>query len=143
MPKYFLLADAERALPEVGRLLSQAVFHRAEFQKADQEFNAFQAHIRISGGARVDRSAYLSLRARRDTSLAAMKHALEQIERTGAQVKDLEIGLIDFLCLYEGREVCLCWRLGEDRIGFWHGTEEGFRGRKPIDDEFLKKHSTE
>ncbi|HLH38584.1 MAG TPA: DUF2203 domain-containing protein [Bryobacteraceae bacterium] len=143
MPKYFLLADAERALPEVGRLLHQAVFHRAEFQKADQELNEFQSRIRISGGARVDRSAYLSLRARRDTSLAAMKQALEEIERIGALVKDLDIGLIDFLCLYEGREVCLCWKLGEDRIGYWHGTEEGFRGRKPIDDRFLKKHSTE
>ena len=58
------------------------------------------------------------------------------MERSGAQIKDLDIGLIDFLTMYRGREVLLCWKLGEEGIGYWHGTEEGFRGRKPIDDEF-------
>ena len=48
---------------------------------------------------------------------------------------------IDFLTLYHGREVCLCWKLGEDRIRFWHGMEEGFRGRKAIDEEFLENHA--
>ena len=143
MAKYFKLADAERLLPQVGQLLHQAIFHRSEYQKTDRELNEFQTRIRVSGGARVDRSAYLAVRARRDTSAAAMKQALAEIEQAGALVKDLDIGLIDFLCLYEGREVCLCWKLGEDGIRFWHGTEEGFRGRKPIDDKFLKKHSAE
>lgn len=143
MATYFKLADAERLLPQVGQLLHQAIFHKSEYQKSDRELGEFQKRIRVSGGARVDRSAYLALRARRDTSAAALKQALEDIEKIGALVKDLDIGLIDFLCLYQGREVCLCWKLGEDRILFWHGTEEGFRGRKPIDDEFLKKHSAE
>ena len=83
------------------------------------------------------------MRARRDTSAAALKSAFERIQRTGALVKDLDIGLIDFLAIYQGREVCLCWKLGEDRIAFWHGTEEGFRGRKPIDEEFLRGHRGE
>jgi hypothetical protein len=48
--------------------------------------------------------------------------------------------LIDFPALYQGREVLLCWKLGEDRIAFWHGVDEGFRGRKPIDDEFRENH---
>jgi hypothetical protein len=58
----------------------------------------------------------------------------------GVLVKDLDIGLIDFLTHYQGREVCLCWKLGEERIRFWHGTGEGFAGRKPIDGEFLENH---
>jgi hypothetical protein len=56
-------------------------------------------------------------------------------------VKDLDIGLVDFPTVFRGVEVCLCWKLGEPRIGYWHGAEEGFRGRKPIDQDFLAHHS--
>ena len=143
MPKYFKLAEAERLLPQLGPLLHQAIFQKSEYQKADHELNELQSRIRISGGARVDRPAFLAVRGRRDTSAAALQQALEEIGQIGALVKDLDIGLIDFLCLYQGREVCLCWKLGEDRIRFWHGTEEGFGGRKPIDQDFLRNHSTE
>jgi hypothetical protein len=52
-----------------------------------------------------------------------------EIEQLGALVKDLDIGLLDFMARYEGRDVCLCWKLGEDAIRYWHGAEEGFRGR--------------
>ena len=98
------------------------------------------SRIRISGGMRVDREGHLAARTRRDSSAAGLKEALERVEQAGALVKDLDIGLIDFLTLYRGREVCLCWKLGEDRIAFWHSTEEGFRGRREIDQDFLKNH---
>jgi hypothetical protein len=49
-------------------------------------------------------------------------------------VRDLDLGLVDFPSLLEGEEVCLCWKLGEERIAFWHGIEEGFAGRKPLDE---------
>src|SRR5579864_8145193 len=97
----------------------------------------------MAGGSRVDPSKMLALRARREDSAAALKEALEQVEDTGAQVKDLNIGLIDFLSRFRDRDVCLCWKLGESGIHFWHGLEEGFKGRKPIDEEFLKGHSGE
>ncbi len=140
MPRYFTLNESERLLPEVERALRDALFHRGEYQKADEELDGSVQHIRMSGGARVDRGAYLAARSRRDTSAAALKDALDRIENIGALVKDLDIGLIDFLSLYKGREVCLCWKLGEDRIRFWHGAEEGFRGRKLIDDAFVAGH---
>jgi|SRR5579872_6314308 len=143
MPRYFTLRECETLLPEVERALREAVAHRAEYQKADAELDTSVKHIRVSGGARVNRGAYLAARARRDTSAAGLKQALEEIEHTGAIVKDLEIGLIDFLSRYRGREVCLCWKLGEDRIRFWHGTDEGFKGRKPIDEDFLRGHCGE
>jgi hypothetical protein len=141
MPKYFTLPQAELLLPEIDRLLQLAIHHKSEYTQADRELDQALAKIRISGGARVDRGAMLALRARRDSSAAALKDSLAEIEKTGALVKDLDIGLIDFLCLYQGREVCLCWKLGEARIRFWHSTEEGFQGRKPIDDDFLRDHS--
>jgi hypothetical protein len=140
MPRYFTVAESERLLPEVERALRDALFHKAEYLKADEELEASNHRIRVAGGSRVDRGAYLAMRSRRDTSTAALKDAVEAVERTGAVLKDLDIGLIDFLTQYHGREVCLCWKLGEDRIRFWHGTDEGYRGRKPIDEEFLRTH---
>jgi len=135
VPRYFTLTESERLLPEVERSLRDALFHKAEYQKSDDELDGSVQHIRMSGGARLDRGVYLATRARRDSSAVALREALEQIEKIGVLVKDLDIGLIDFLSLYHGREVCLCWKLGEDRIAFWHGTDEGFKGRKAIDDE--------
>jgi hypothetical protein len=81
------------------------------------------------------------VRARRDSGAAALKAAMEQIDEIGAQVKDLDIGLIDFLSRFQDRDVCLCWKLGESGIGFWHGVDEGFQGRKPIDQAFRDGHS--
>jgi hypothetical protein len=140
MPRHFTLTEAERMLPEVERALRDALFHKAEYQAADESLNATMQGIRMAGGSRVNPGPILATRARRDTSARALREVFETIEQIGVLVKDLDIGLIDFLTLYQGREVCLCWKLGEERIRFWHGMEEGFAGRKPIDDEFLENH---
>jgi len=137
MPQYFTLSQAQSLIPEVERLLRDALFHKHEYQKAHDELQQTNERIRASGGSRVNPGAMLSVRARRDTSASALKQLLEEIQETGAIVKDLDIGLIDFLSVYQNREVCLCWKLGEDGIAYWHGTEEGFAGRKPIDQDFL------
>ena len=94
----------------------------------------------MAGGSRVNPGQFLAMRARRDSSAKGLQEVFHRVEEMGVLVKDLDIGLIDFLARYQGREVCLCWKLGEDGIGFWHGLEEGFRGRKAIDDEFRKNH---
>jgi len=141
--RYFTLPEAQRALPEVERQLKDALFHKAESQKAQDQMDRTTEHVRSSGGARVNPGEVLAQRARRDTSIAALKNALDEIEEAGALVKDLDIGLLDFMTRYRDRDVCLCWRLGEDQIRFWHGEEEGFRGRKPIDQEFLQNHRGE
>ena len=140
MPRHFTLAQAEQMLPEVEHALRDALFHKAEYQAAEEELIASTQRIRMAGGSRVNPGPILAMRARRDTSAAALKEIFERIQEMGVLVKDLDVGLIDFLSFYQGHEVCLCWKLGEERIGFWHGLEEGFRGRKPIDDEFLRNH---
>lgn len=140
MPRYFTVTEAERMLPEVDRALRDALFHKAEYQAADAELNATMQGIRMAGGSRVNPGPILATRARRDASAGVLREVFEKIEQMGVLVKDLDIGLIDFLTRYQGREVCLCWKLGEERIRFWHGMEEGFAGRKPIDDEFLENH---
>jgi len=140
MPRYFTLAQAEQMLPEVEQALRDALFHKSEYQAAEEELNRSAQRIRMAGGSRVNPGPILATRARRDTSASALKEIFDRVEEMGVLIKDLDIGLIDFLTRYHGQEVCLCWKLGEDRIRFWHSTEEGFRGRKPIDDEFLQNH---
>ena len=140
MPRYFTLEQAERNLPEVERLLRDALYQKAEAQKAHDELEAQTQRIRMSGGVRVDHAKLLDMRSRRDACSSALQKALEGIMELGAQVKDLDIGLIDFLTVFDGREVCLCWKLGESRIAFWHSMEDGFRGRKPIDNAFRAGH---
>jgi len=127
-------------LPEVDRALRDALFHKAEYQAADAELNATMQGIRMAGGSRVNPGPILATRARRDASTLALRKVFEKIEQMGVLIKDLETGLIDFLTLYQGHEVCLCWKLGEEGIGFWHGMEEGFAGRKPIDEKFRENH---
>jgi hypothetical protein len=141
VPRYFTLPQAERLLPDVERFLRDALFHKSEAQKAHQELEETSDRIRMSGGMRVNPGQLLGVRARLDTSVAALKDALEHIEEAGALVKDLDIGLIDFLSRFQDRDVCLCWKLGETGIGFWHSVDEGFQGRKPIDQEFRDGHS--
>jgi hypothetical protein len=141
MNRYFTVAQAERLLPDAERFLRDALFHKAEATKAHQELEQTSERIRTMGGVRINPGQLMAVRARLETSSAALKEAIEQVEGLGAQIKDLDIGLIDFLARFDGRDVCLCWKLGETQIGFWHGLEEGFRGRKPIDQRFLEGHS--
>lgn len=143
MPRYFTLAEAESCLPQVEHCLRDALFHKADADKAQKDLDERTQRIRMAGGSRVDPGPLLELRARRDRGATGLKAALEKIENIGAQIKDLNIGLIDFPTFYEDREVCLCWRLGEERIGFWHGIDEGFRGRKPIDEDFIAALSSD
>jgi hypothetical protein len=140
MPRYFTRDQAERLLPQVEGSIREALFVKAEFQEADNTLRDATRAIMLSGGMNVDRDRLLETRQRRDNSVARLQQALERIHEYGCQVKDLDIGLLDFPSLYHGQEVLLCWRLGEQRIEFWHGIEEGFRGRKPIDDEFIANH---
>jgi hypothetical protein len=141
--RYFTLAEAQRVLPQVERHLREALFHKSESQEAQGYLDKTVQRVRDSGGARVNPNEILTLRARRDASISALKEALDEIEGAGAVLKDLDIGLLDFMTRYRERDVCLCWKLGEERIGFWHGAEDGFRGRKPIDQEFLQNHRGE
>ena len=57
---------------------------------------------------------------------------LDYLLEIGVIVKDVENGLIDFYSFYEGREIFLCWRLGEDSIKYWHEADSGYKDRKPI-----------
>jgi hypothetical protein len=141
MPKRFTLAEAERLLPEIETIIREAVSLKALYQETEQELQSFAQRVAMAGGMSVDRDAVLQQRADRDSHGQRLKAAVDRIQDYGCVIKDLDIGLIDFPTLFRGQEVYLCWRMGESGIQHWHGVNEGFAGRKPIDADFLQNHS--
>ena len=141
MPKRFTLAEAERLLPEIEKLIREAVSLKAQYMEEEEALQAISQRVAMQGGMTIDRDAVLRGRAARDRHGERLKAAIEEIQEHGVLIKDLDIGLIDFPTLFHGREVYLCWKMGEVGINHWHGVDEGFAGRKPIDPDFLENHS--
>lgn len=140
MSRYFTLAEAESLLPKVEAGLRQALDLYASHQETESKLQQALRRIAMLGGALIDRDEISGMRERRDAAAAELNEAIETIHGYGCQIKDLRIGLIDFPTMYRGSEVLLCWRFGEKGIHFWHGPEEGFRGRKAIDQDFRDNH---
>jgi len=140
MPRRFTLAEAQSLIPSVDRLLRETVPLKSEYQEAEHAIQSMSRRISVMGGMAVDREQAIDARNRRDAVAAKLRALIEQVQEFGCVVKDLDTGLIDFPTLFRGEEVYLCWRLGETAIEFWHGVDEGFRGRKAIDQDFLDHH---
>ena len=140
MPRYFTLQQAEKLLPEVESAIREAIHQKSIYQQAEEEWQSFASRVTMLGGVRVDHSQVMDMKQRRESSAMRLKGAVEKIQDYGCVVKDLDIGLIDFPTLFHGEEVYLCWKLGESGIEIWQGVQEGFRGRKAIDAEFLAEH---
>ena len=140
MPKLFTHAEAESLIPQVDRLLREAIAAKSDFEEADRAIQKFAERVMVMGGVVVDRDHVLESRNRRDELSGRLRQTIESIQEIGCLVKDLDTGLVDFPTLFQDREVYLCWKLGETGISFWHEVEAGFRGRKPIDREFLENH---
>jgi hypothetical protein len=140
MPRYFTLDQAHRTLPHVEDTIRRAIDLKADYQSAEEELRELTRKVMASGGMMLDREHVANLRNTREESASRLRTAIETVQELGCVVKDLDIGLLDFPTLYKGQEVYLCWRLGETRIEYWHGMDEGFRGRKAIDDDFLANH---
>ena len=134
MEKTFTYEEAQTLLPVLESLLRRAVEAKELVQQVEEEFDELKAQIVVSGGILVDIVRMAGRRAAKDKALQAVKDTLGEIVAIGVQVKDLEIGLLDFPCVVAGETVLLCWKMGESGITHWHGTDEGFRGRKPVDD---------
>lgn len=134
----FTLDEAQTLLPILESLLKQAIQGKQLIVSVDAELQETAHRVFLNGGTRLD-VVYLARRkAEREKAIRRVKDALAEIDATGVQVKDLDIGLLDFPCQVEGEIVLLCWKMGEPKIAHWHGVSEGFAGRKPIDDRIAK-----
>lgn len=140
MSKRFTLAEAESLIPSVDRLLRQAVELKSGYANAARKMDSFQERIALMGGVIVDRGKVQEARDRRDDAAASLRSLIEQVQELGCLIKDLDMGLVDFPTTFRGREVYLCWKLGEPSIAYWHGVDEGFAGRKAIDQDFREHH---
>jgi hypothetical protein len=125
MPQYFSLQEANEALNIIRPLMDEVQMIRQKILENQPE--AWPA-IEKSAGNGGNRA--LSNLVQDFERLDALVH---QIQDTGAQIKDINTGLLDFSALKNGREVYLCWQHGEDDIQYWHEVEAGFAGRQPIE----------
>lgn len=141
MSRYFTLTEAEAMLPAVEQSVRQAQALQSRLAEAETVMRSHNRKIAMSGGALVNLNRVHAMRDQSASAARQLKRTIEWLMSAGCQVKDLAEGLVDFPALYRGEEVLLCWRLGESKIGYWHGLTEGFAGRKEIDEDFRRGHS--
>jgi len=132
--KYFSRHEAEELLPMIGDYLGQALDQKKKIDELDEELSRGAARIMALGGSIPPLEQLTKNRAERQKLAAELEEGVKRIQETGCVIKDLDVGLIDFPSLRGGEEVYLCWKLGEERIVYYHGIDEGFAGRKPLDD---------
>ena len=128
--RLFTLAEAERTLPLVRRIVADLMVEYPRWRAAVSRFEL------LTGGARADWGETGELVEARDAVTAAagkINGYLKELETIGCVFKGFDAGLVDFYSLRDDRPVFLCWRMGEERISNWHELDAGFGGRQPID----------
>jgi hypothetical protein len=131
--RIFTLTEAERTRRELEPFLIEAIGARRKLSVLEQDLTAVSTRILMMGGVLVPYAKLAEKRLEHQSLADVMKANLEKILSTGCLVKDLDIGLLDFPAIVNNEEVYLCWKLGEDRIRYYHRQDEGYAGRKPID----------
>ncbi|MFN8535206.1 MAG: DUF2203 domain-containing protein [Dehalococcoidia bacterium] len=129
-PRYFTVDQANRLLPELIPLLEELQAMKRQLDALREGQAQLQEKARSNGHNRAAEIAEVS-----GTIEQIVNESGERIARVnalGVEIKDVEIGLIDFLSLHQGRRVYLCWKLGELSVRYWHTLEAGYAGRQPI-----------
>lgn len=134
----FSLEQAQSLLPVLESLLRTAIGGKKLIEEVDGEMQATAHQVFLNGGTLLNIVQIARRKAEREKAVQRVKDAVAEIDATGVQLKDLDIGLLDFPCRVDGEIILLCWKLGEKGIAHWHGTEEGFAGRKPIDERIAR-----
>ena len=129
--RHFTPEEANALLTKVRPIAEALVAHRRSMAvTATRQARLVQ---RIAGnGGDFDPQEPRTLEEEFTREGEAVARCVEQLERFGVLVKDLDRGLVDFPALRGDEEVLLCWQVGEDEIAYWHGVDEGFAGRKPL-----------
>lgn len=118
--KRFTLAEANRTLPLVQRIVQDIV-------KRHEELSTLQTALSAGKPANA---------AEAETAIARLAEQLQnyfdELRDIGCDLKDVQIGLVDFIGRHRGHDVCLCWKLGEEQVAYWHELQTGFAGRQPV-----------
>ncbi|MDP9372490.1 MAG: DUF2203 domain-containing protein [Chloroflexota bacterium] len=126
--RYFTVEEANALLPDLRMVLIAFRAGRRQITEDRAELAGLGELPKLNG--QTARASELAERIANEVH--AIREGLEGLTALGVEVKDLDSGLVDFPHWREGRVVYLCWRLGEERIAFWHDLDAGFRGRQPL-----------
>ncbi|MFO7634185.1 MAG: DUF2203 domain-containing protein [Caldilinea sp.] len=124
--RYFTLEEARAALPQVKALMEQVQVARREILRLRPDSLPVIEKAALNGGNKS--MGELAIHVMR------LEAGVKGIMALGVTIKDIDAGLVDFIGIRNGREVYICWRYGEDEIGFWHEINAGFAGRRPLDE---------
>jgi hypothetical protein len=119
--KYFTVAEANRAVGYIGRIMADIC---ARYRQA-VALRELIEHPRP--GDEMDQ-----LRGSYEASMDHLNELVDELHQVGVELKDFEQGLVDFPALHQGREVCLCWHVGETMVSHWHELDTGFAGRQDV-----------
>ncbi len=130
MAHYFTREEAEALLPAVIPVLEQIRDQRKAMLEAETELG--ELHMQSMNNGHHLHNRIARLQRTLEQVIESLQALASQLEGFGCVLKDPDMGLIDFLSQRSGREIYLCWRLGEDRINYWHYLDTGFAGRQPL-----------
>lgn len=117
----FTLQQANATLPLVRRIVGDVVRTHSEAARAQQQLE------KVVGAAEQK-----PIQARFEHAMHRLEDFVDELSEIGCELKDYQTGLIDFTGRHMGRDICLCWKLGEEHIAYWHEVNTGFAGRKPV-----------
>jgi len=123
-PRLFTVEEANALLPKLEELLDEVAVHRNARRERAPRLEPILGASASNGGGRVG-SEY-------GVEAYNLYLAIERIRKLGVLLKDLDTGLLDFPHERDGRVVFLCWHPPEERIGYWHEIQTGYRGRQPL-----------
>jgi hypothetical protein len=129
--RHFTPEEANAALSQVRPLVERMVEHRRAHVEALERQEELEGRIRGNGGG-IPPALLAETAAEVERHARELARAVDDIVELGVEVKDLDEGLVDFPTQRRGETVLLCWQLGEDEIGYWHTSQEGFAGRRPL-----------
>ena len=137
---HFTVGDVEALIPALERIFVDVLQLRAGLRGIEEKLE--RANVRMSREELLEsddgppdvRRAKALFRGYYET----LSDAIDRVRALGGEVKDVEIGLVDFPSRRRGEEILLCWRLGEKQIGFWHSVEGGFAARRPVDEDVAR-----
>ena len=123
---YFTTNDANQILPEVIKKFENALKKKNEVSKLEQKLQ-----VLIASTNKFDE--YIPIKQQLNSAITQFYESSEILEKTGVVIKSIDQGLLDFPSKRFDEDVWLCWKYGETEIKFWHDSDSGFLGRKPID----------
>ncbi len=127
--KYFTLAEANRTLPLVKRIVADLMALHPQWRDLVAKYEIVAAQARPEWGESTEQ---LSLRARIDEVAGRINEYLLELEQIGCVFKGFDLGLVDFHGKLDGREIFWCWKQGEEKLEHWHSLVAGYTGRQPI-----------